>query len=107
MIRTHIYYVYILTNKRKTTLYVGVTNNISRRLDEHRKGINNGFSKRYKTHYLVYYETFSNIIEAIDREKKIKKWRREKKDALIATMNPGWRSLEPRGGSGKWSGEVG
>ena len=89
------YYVYILTNKNKTTLYVGVTNNLKRRLQEHRCGLNNGFSKRYNCYHLVYYESFTNISTAIAREKEIKKWRREKKNGLVNGFNPEWRFLQP------------
>ena len=69
-------------------LYVGVTNSLARRVYEHENGLIEGFTKKYNCHYLIYYEHFTNIDLAIKREKQIKGWRREKKDALIATTNP-------------------
>ena len=74
----HYYYVYILTNRSKT-LYVGITNNLSRRVWEHKQGIGSEFCKRYKIDRLVYYESFDEVVKAINREKEIKGWRREKK----------------------------
>ena len=88
-----IYSVYILSNSNRNVLYTGVTNNLKRRLIEHRTGVNNSFSKRYNVHYLMYYESFSNILMAIKREKQIKKWYRYQKEALIEKANPGWRDL--------------
>ena len=86
--------VYILTNKNKTTLYVGVTADLCRRLKEHKSGINKkSFTYRYNLYYLVYYETHSTIVEAIAREKEIKKWRHEKKDSLINSLNSIWKDL--------------
>jgi len=85
-------YVYIVSSYKKT-IYVGVTNNLQRRLLEHKKGINNGFSKRYKCHRLVYYEYSDYFFGAIAREKQIKKWRREKKIYLIESVNPEWKDL--------------
>ncbi len=89
------YFVYILTNKNKSTLYVGVTNNLQRRLQEHRHGLNSGFSKKYNCHHLVYYEQFGDISNAITREKEIKSWRRDKKNALVNSFNPEWHFLQP------------
>lgn len=86
------YYVYIMTNQSRT-LYVGVTNNIKRRADQHWTGIVEGFTNRYKIDVLVYVEAFSDVYSAIAREKQIKHWRREKKLALIAQDNPDWRDL--------------
>ena len=86
------YYVYILTNYSKT-LYVGVTNNLERRLTEHRNKTGTAFTHRYNINRLVYFEATSDIRAAIAREKQIKKWRREKKIALIEAMNPEWRDL--------------
>ncbi len=86
--------IYILTNKNKTTLYVGVTSNLFGRIQEHKSGLNkNSFSYKYNLYYLIYYEFFSRIEEAIAREKEIKKWRREKKENLINSMNPQWNDL--------------
>ena len=73
---THNYYVYILTNKIKTVLYIGVTNDLQRRIYEHENSLISGFSKKYNCNYLIYYEHFQEIKEAIEREKEIKKWRR-------------------------------
>jgi putative endonuclease len=87
-------FVYMVTNKYKTTLYVGVTSDLPSRILEHKQHVYPGsFTDRYKLEYCVYYECHSSIEEAIDREKQIKKYRREKKDALINKMNPGWEDL--------------
>ena len=91
--RFHNYFVYILTNKNKTVLYTGVTNDLQRRIYEHENGIISGFTKKYNCHYLVYYEHFQQIEHAIDREKQIKKWRREKKEFIINKFNSSWRFL--------------
>lgn len=88
-----IFYVYILTNHTNTVLYTGVTNNIYRRTFEHKSNINAGFAEQYKTYKLVYVETCSKHTDAIAREKQIKKWRREKKMALINSINPEWNDL--------------
>jgi putative endonuclease len=86
--------IYFMTNERKTTLYLGVTSNLIRRLQEHRnKFYPDSFTARYNLVYLVYYECYSSIQEAILYEKQIKKWRREKKDHLISSMNPDWLDL--------------
>lgn len=86
------YTVYILTNFTKTVLYIGVTNNLEQRLVEHYlekdNPHSNAFTSNYKVIYLVYYEDFDYVNDAIAREKEIKKWRREKKDKLIDTTNP-------------------
>ena len=71
---SHNYFVYIMTNKHKNVVYTGVTNDIERRVYEHETGANKGFTKKYNCHYLVYYEHFTQIEHAIDREKEIKKW---------------------------------
>lgn len=81
-----------MTNGAKT-LYVGVTNDLLRRVLEHRQGVNEGFTKKYKIHKLVYFEEGGSIVAAIDREKQIKRWRREKKVGLIETTNPDWKDL--------------
>lgn len=88
-----IFYVYILANSSRNVLYLGVTNNLKGRLQEHRSGLNKGFTKRYNVHYLMYYETFSRAMSAIKREKQIKKWYRKQKDDLIASFSPEWRDL--------------
>ncbi|MEK6731770.1 MAG: GIY-YIG nuclease family protein [Pseudomonadota bacterium] len=87
------YYVYLLTNTNNKVLYLGVTNNLLRRLYEHKNGLVKGFTKKYNVHKLVYYEETDNVYAAISREKEIKKWRREKKDRLIIKKNPDWRDL--------------
>ncbi len=87
-------FIYILTNKNKTTLYIGVTNNLQRRLAEHKEGIGSKFTKKYHVHYLVYYEEFNDIAKAIDREKQLKRWSRAKKERLIESVNPDWEWLD-------------
>ena len=74
-------------------MYVGVTNNLVRRMFEHRSGMIDGFTKRYNINKLVYFEQTSDAIAAISREKEIKKWRREKKDLLVTSINPEWTDL--------------
>lgn len=85
------YYVYILTSESKT-LYTGVTNDLKRRMVEHREGVR-GFASRYKVFHLVHFEAFVDIRDAIAREKEIKGWRREKKMWLIKRNNPSWKDL--------------
>lgn len=89
------FYIYILTNPNRTTLYVGVTNNLSARVIEHwqNRGRPGSFAGKYYCFNLVYYERFSSILRAIAREKEIKKWNRGKKEALIRTKNPEWNFL--------------
>ena len=89
------YYVYILTNWSNKVLYVGVTNNIRRRLYEHQQGIFEGFTKKYHVHKLVYVEQFGEVRDAIAREKQIKGWSREKKDQLVESVNPNWNEIVP------------
>ncbi len=86
------YYVYILTN-RTGNLYVGVTNNLERRMYEHKSKSVRGYTSKYNLTRLAYYEQTSSIEAAIAREKEIKGWLRRKKDALVETMNPQWRDL--------------
>ncbi|MEE9200993.1 MAG: GIY-YIG nuclease family protein [Candidatus Brocadiales bacterium] len=86
------YYVYIMTNK-SGTLYTGVTNNLERRVFEHKKCLVEGFTKKYKTTTLVYFEACGDALAAIAREKSIKGWLRKKKIALINSMNPEWKDL--------------
>ena len=87
------YYVYLLTNRNHNVLYTGVTNNLERRLYEHKNGLAEGFTKRYRVHTLVYFETTTDVKAAIAREKQIKSWSRARKNALIETTNPHWRDL--------------
>ena len=88
-----LYYVYILASKRNGTLYIGVTNDLIRRVYEHKNDIIDGFTKKYKVHMLVYYELANDIYNAIQREKRIKKWERKWKMELIEEMNPDWHDL--------------
>jgi len=74
-------------------MYIGVTNNLERRMYEHKNKLVDGFTKKYKVNKLVYYEHTPDINAAIAREKEIKKWRREKKDQLVRSMNPEWRDM--------------
>lgn len=87
------YYVYIMSNKTNSTIYIGVTNDIYRRTNEHNDSVVDGFTKLYNVHKLVYVEEYSSIEDALNREKQIKKWRREKKDKLINSLNPQWKDL--------------
>ncbi len=87
------YYVYILTNKRNGTLYIGVTNDLVRRVFEHKSDIVDGFSCKYGVHHLVYYEQCDDVESAIEREKHLKKWRRGWKLSLITANNPQWHDL--------------
>ena len=86
------YYVYILTNSVRT-LYVGVTNDLRRRVYEHKRKLMPGFTEKYNITWLAYFEETSNIVSAIAREKQIKGWRRSKKLDLIETVNPQWKDL--------------
>ena len=87
------YYVYIMSNARNTVLYTGVTNDILRRVGEHKEVIGNSFTSKYHIHKLVYYELFDNVEVAIAREKQIKAGSRKKKLDLVVSMNPGWNDL--------------
>jgi putative endonuclease len=89
------YFVYLLARKRDGTLYLGVTNNLGRRVEEHRAKLRPGFSATYGIDRLVWYEAYDRIDEAITREKALKKWRRAWKVALIEAMNPEWDDLAP------------
>ncbi len=94
--KIHIYYVYILTTKNNKMLYTGVTNDLVRRVSEHQQGVNEGFTKKFNIHKLVYFETFQYINQAIAREKQIKGYIRVKKDKLISDFNPDWIELIPK-----------
>ena len=88
------YYVYILTNKNLTVLYTGVTNDLVRRVYEHKNYLDqNSFTAKYKTTRLVYFEETTDVRSALEREKQIKSWSRERKTDLIVSMNPQWRDL--------------
>lgn len=84
------YYVYILSNQTNTVLYIGVTNDLHRRLYEHKSGQINGFTQKYHIHKLVYFEEYTEVNYAIAREKQLKNWVRSKKNRLIETKNPNW-----------------
>ena len=85
--------VYILASKRNGTLYTGVTSNLVQRLEQHTSGMVDGFSKRYGVHFLVWYEEHDTMLDAIAREKQIKKWNRSWKLRLIEEVNPEWRNM--------------
>ncbi len=87
------FYVYIAVNRHNNVMYVGVTNDLVRRMYEHKTGKIDGFTKRYNINKLVYFEQTSDVLAAISREKAIKKWRREKKDMLVKSVNPEWADL--------------
>ena len=87
------YYVYILSNWDDSVLYIGVTNDLTRRLYEHRSHLVDGFTARYNVHKLVYFEYTNDVQSAIEREKQLKGWRRDKKNALISKSNPTWDDL--------------
>ena len=87
------YYVYLLTNWNNRVMYVGVTNNLERRIYEHKNKLVKGFTEKYNVNKLVYFEVTGDVMAAIAREKEIKKWRREKKDALVNATNPEWVDL--------------
>ena len=87
------YYVYLLTNWNHRVLYTGITNNLQRRLFEHKNELADGFTKKYHVHKLVYFETTSDVRSAIAREKQIKSWSRAAKNRLVSAMNPEWIDL--------------
>ncbi len=87
------YYVYILTNWSNKVLYIGVTNNLERRLFEHKNKLVKGFTEKYNVNKLVYFESTSYVLEAIAREKQLKGWLRQKKIGLISATNPEWVDL--------------
>ena len=88
------YFVYILTNDdRHTVLYIGVTNELERRANEHSLGLGSAFARQYNAHKLIYFEAYPDPRSTIAREKQLKNWSRQKKEALIAQTNPEWRDL--------------
>ena len=93
--KNHNYFVYITTNPAKTVLYIGVTNDLETRLQQHydSRGKSKTFAGKYYCYHLIYWERFQYIDHAIEREKELKKWNRTKKEHLIATLNPEWRFL--------------
>lgn len=88
-------YMYILASKKNGTLYVGETDNLVKRVYEHKNDLVDGFTKKYQVHDLVYYEIYEHIGEAILREKRVKKWNRKWKIALFESQNPGWTDFYP------------
>ena len=90
---SHNYYVYLLTNWNNKVIYVGMTNDLQRRIYEHKNKSVRGFTSRYNVIKLVYFEHTTDVLQAIAREKEIKKWRREKKNRLVESMNPEWKDL--------------
>ena len=93
MSSNHSYWVYMVSNKTRSTLYIGVTDSLERRISQHHAGEISGFTQQYHCVYLVYFEQFRNIRAAIAREKQLKGWRRVKKNALVAKKNPHWNDL--------------
>ncbi len=93
MSREHRYYVYLLTNWNHRVMCVGVTNDLERRIYEHRNKFVKGFTEKYNVHKLVYFEETVEVVEALTREKEIKKWRRSKKNELVDSFNPDWKDL--------------
>jgi len=87
------YYVYILASQRNGTLYIGVTSNLIKRIQEHKINITKGFTEKYKVHNLVYYEQTEDVSSALAREKALKKWNRDWKIKLIEKDNPNWKDL--------------
>jgi putative endonuclease len=90
---TRRYYVYLITNWNNKVMYVGVTNNLEFRIYEHKNKLIKGFTKKYNVNKLVYFEETQDLTAAINREKEIKKWRREKKNQLVNMINPTWKDL--------------
>ncbi|PWB93548.1 GIY-YIG nuclease family protein [Methylosinus sporium] len=88
-----LFWVYILASQRNGTLYIGITNNLSRRVFEHKRKLTPGFTSRYGVDMLVFYESYTDVTEAIAREKSLKKWNRAWKLQLIERINPTWRDL--------------
>ena len=87
------YYIYILTNWNNKVMYIGVTGDLQRRLHEHRNEMADGFTKRYHIHKLVYFEQTTDVHAALEREKQLKGWKRDKKNQLVEEMNPEWNDL--------------
>lgn len=89
------YYVYFLSNATNRVLYIGVTNDLIRRVYEHREHLVAGFTQKYNVSKLVYFEQVEDVRSAISREKQLKRWRREKKNFLVDRFNPAWKDLYP------------
>jgi putative endonuclease len=93
MPRDYNFWIYIVTNRSQSVLYIGVTNRLSRRTWEHREGVKAGFASKYQCKKLIYYEHYRDVRDAIARESQLKKWSRAKKIALINRLNPRWEDL--------------
>jgi len=93
--RDYNFWVYIVTNRHDSVLYIGMTNDLARRVSEHCSGEIAGFASAYRCRKLLYYEHYTDVQDAIGRETQLKKWSRTKKLALIATLNPHWNDLAP------------
>src|SRR5690242_1135121 len=91
--KNYAFYVYILASQKNGTLYIGVTNSLTRRIFQHKHGLADGFTKKHNVTNLVYHERFENILNAISREKELKRWMRHKKLELIESKNPEWNDL--------------
>jgi putative endonuclease len=87
------YYVYILASRKNGTIYIGLTNNLLRRVYEHKNDLIAGFTKKYRVHQLAHFEIFEDVNSAIQREKQLKVWKRQWKLELIEKQNPGWKDL--------------
>ena len=87
------YYIYLLTNWNNKVMYIGVTSNLTKRIYEHKNKLVKGFTEKYKINKLVYFEETTDVMTALQREKEIKKWRREKKNQLVNQVNPEWKDL--------------
>ena len=96
MVRDYNFWVYIMTNEHETVLYIGMTNDLAKRVSEHRAGEIAGFTANYRCKKLIYYEHCTDVRDAIAREKQLKKWSRSKKVALIKKMNQYWLDLAPK-----------
>ncbi len=91
--REYHFFVYILTSYNGNAMYIGVTNDLIRRVYEHKSGMIEGFTKQYRVHKLVYFEQFEDVGAALEREKQLKKWSRAKKNGLVETANPEWKEI--------------
>lgn len=87
------YYVYMITNKSNSVLYTGITNDLERRVYEHKNKLIKGFTSKYNVNKLVYFDHTTDVISAITREKEIKGWKRDRKNKLVESMNPEWKDL--------------
>ena len=96
--REHRYWVYILVSPSLSAMYIGVTNDLGRRVFEHRNGLGSAFAQKYRVRRLVYTEEFEQIDEAIAREKQLKGWKRVRKNELVRAANPEWEDLMPEDG---------